>query len=228
MASPPRVIPIPCTFGKGSTAYVYYIDAPEPAIVDTGVATSPGGSIEPALRAAGIDVRDVRWILATHGHWDHIGGAHTLRGLTEERATLTLHEADGDFLRDRASHMRGYYGMRFRYVDMPEVLSETEAILMESISGELAADREIVDGERIPLGGGVTVTAVHTPGHSPGSVTYVLDGVDWAFAGDAVQACGSIAAAFPLFVEPNSYRRSIRRLRLSDGVEMVAACSNRE
>ncbi len=212
MAPLPRVIPIPCTFGKGSTVYVYYLDTPEPAIVDTGVAASPRGAVEPALRAAGIDIRDVRWILATHGHWDHIGGAHTLRELAGRGSQLALHGADAELLRDRAAHMRGYYGMRYRYVDLPEVLSETEAILMQSISGELGADREIEDGDRIQLGGGVTVTAVHTPGHSLGSVTYVLDGPDWAFAGDAVQAFGSSASAFPLYVHPEGYRRSIRRL----------------
>ena len=53
MPSEPRVVPIPCPFGlTGGIVYVYYIDAPEPALVDTGVAASPETIIEPALNKA--------------------------------------------------------------------------------------------------------------------------------------------------------------------------------
>src|ERR1043166_7299002 len=60
MPGEPRVVPVPCPFGQtGGFVYVYYIDAPQPALVDTGVAASPAGTIEPALRAAGISLGDV-------------------------------------------------------------------------------------------------------------------------------------------------------------------------
>src|SRR5438445_6702484 len=63
MPTEPRVVPVPCPFGQtGGVVYVYYIDAPQPALVDTGVAASPESSIEPALNAAGISIKDVKWI----------------------------------------------------------------------------------------------------------------------------------------------------------------------
>lgn len=34
----------------------------------------------PALEAIGRRIEDVRWILLTHGHIDHIGGAYALWG----------------------------------------------------------------------------------------------------------------------------------------------------
>jgi glyoxylase-like metal-dependent hydrolase (beta-lactamase superfamily II) len=72
------------------------------------------------------------------------------------------------------------------------------------------ADRELHGGERISLGGDLSIEVVHTPGHSPGSVSFVLSGLDWAFTGDSVQVCGS--GGMPLYAEPTTYAASQRAL----------------
>ena len=206
------MIPLPCPFRGGSAiTHAYFLDTPEPAIVDTGISPSPHSVLEPALAAAGIKLSDVKWILATHGHWDHTGGAHALREMTGGQAQLVLHENDLDLLGRRQAHLDGYFGVRYRYIDDPVLLAEADAVLFENISGEIGADRVIKGGEKISLGGGHAVTTVHTPGHSLGSVTYLLDGPQWAFAGDAVQIYGG-GANVPMFVDPVRYRASLNTL----------------
>jgi hydroxyacylglutathione hydrolase len=215
MPAEPRIVPVACPFGTtGGVVYVYYIDAPVPALVDTGVAASPGANIEPALNAQGFSLRNVKWILATHGHWDHIGGAHSARELAAEGVQIALHGADAELLRSRKAHMQqdGYQALRFRYLDDPAALARQEALLMENLSGELAADRELKGGERISLGGDVTIEVVPTAGHSHGSVSFLVDGPDWLCTGDGVQIFGMGPAGFPLYVDPVAYSASQRRL----------------
>lgn len=77
-------------------------------------------------------------------------------------------------------------------------------LLMEAIAGEMQRARELLGGERLDLGGEASITVVHTPGHSDGSVAYVLDGPDWAFVGDAVQVCGVVVNRFPSFETPSA------------------------
>lgn len=77
MTKPVAVHPIVSPWGRFGL-YSFFIDAPEPAIVDTGIASSPAEGMVPALEAIGRRIEDVRWIFLTHGHIDHIGGAFAL------------------------------------------------------------------------------------------------------------------------------------------------------
>jgi hydroxyacylglutathione hydrolase len=70
---------------------------------------------------------------------------------------------------------------------------------------------EVMEGESIQLGGNITLKVVETPGHSIGSVTFVLEGLDWAFAADAVQMFGGFSG-LPTIENPALYRKSVQRL----------------
>ncbi|MHA6669860.1 MBL fold metallo-hydrolase [Homoserinimonas sp. A447] len=192
--------------------YSFFIDAPEPAIVDTGIASSPAEGMASALEAIGRRIEDVRWILLTHGHIDHVGGAHALWELTGRRAHIVIHEADAPMLRSRRAHVDEYLEGRGAYLNDPDGEAKQIAATGAVISGELEPTKLVTGGETISLGGDVTVAVHSIPGHTPGSVAYVIDGQNDVFVGDAVQVHGA-ANGFPGYVDPTAYRASLEYLR---------------
>ena len=192
--------------------YSYFIDADEPAIIDTGITTSPTEGMAPALEEIGRRIQDVKWIFLTHGHIDHLGGAMALWELTGRKAQVVLHEADAHLLRSRQAHVDLYKAVRQQYLDNPDAIAHQTATANAAISGEFEPTMLVHGGEKISLGGGITVSVHSIPGHTAGSVAYVIDGQNDVFVGDAVQIHGA-ANFFPGYEDPIAYRRSLEYLR---------------
>lgn len=80
--------------------YTFLIDAPEMALVDTGVTDTSKG-VGDGLAKLGRDIKDVTWILLTHGHIDHLGGTVALWEMTDRKAKVVIHQDDVDYLQRR-------------------------------------------------------------------------------------------------------------------------------
>lgn len=211
MTEPVAVHPLVSPWGRFGL-YSFFIDAPEPAIVDTGITSSPAEGMVPALEKLGRRIEDVRWILLTHGHIDHVGGAHALWELTGRRAKVVIHEADAPLLRSRRAHVDQYVDVRQQYLNNPDAVEEQLEAANHVISGEMEPAMLVKGGETLSLGGDVTVSVHHIPGHTAGSVAYVVDGQQSVFVGDAVQIHGA-ANGFPGYEDPAAYRASLEYLR---------------
>ena len=211
MTKPVAVHPLVSPWGRFGL-YSFFIDAPEPAIVDTGIASSPAEGMVPALEKLGRSIEDVRWILLTHGHIDHLGGAHALWELTGRRAKVVIHQADAPLLRSRRAHVDQYVDVRQQYINNPTAVEEQLQAANAVISGEMEPTLLVQGGETLSLGGDVTVSVHHIPGHTAGSVAYVVDGQQSVFVGDAVQIHGA-ANGFPGYEDPAAYRSSLEYLR---------------
>lgn len=205
-----NVIPIECKFGKAS-AYAYYIDAPKPVLIDTGVANSAAEAIEPTLLEHNKRIEDIEWILLTHGHVDHLGGAYAVWEKTGKKAKVAIPQEEAELLRNRELHLRDYENLQGKYLPK-EVQEKHKAILMNDIGDNLEPELELKGGEVFDLGNGMRLKAVRTPGHSRGQVTFFFEEEGWAFAADAVQMYGGANAKFPNIEQPGPYRESLKYL----------------
>jgi glyoxylase-like metal-dependent hydrolase (beta-lactamase superfamily II) len=98
-------------------------------------------------------------LLATHGHVDHVGGISEVVGAQPEPVPVRIHDEDKHMLLDPIG-TSGTLGDLLAYEDLD--LDPPE--LVEGLD----------DGERVS-GAGMTFTAIHTPGHTKGSVCFLLD-----------------------------------------------------
>ncbi|TMQ53447.1 MAG: MBL fold metallo-hydrolase [Candidatus Eisenbacteria bacterium] len=131
----------------------------EAAVVDAGF--EPEAVIE-VVRRQGLEVR---LLLNTHAHYDHVAGMREVQEAVG--GDYWLHPADRPLL-DRLSEQGAAFG--FPPARAPETV------------------RDLADGQRIPIGG-ESVEVLHTPGHSPGGVCFLSGDSLWA--GDTLFA-GSI------------------------------------
>ena len=110
---------------------------------------------------------DADLILVTHGHYDHIGGVKAIA--QKYGAKIVISEQDAEQLTDRSKSLAS---ARFPAGEDP--------YLME-------ADLMLKDGDTVRTGG-LEFTAILTPGHTKGDITYRCGGVlftgDTLFAGD--------------------------------------------
>jgi glyoxylase-like metal-dependent hydrolase (beta-lactamase superfamily II) len=132
--------------------------------------------------------------------------------LTGRKAQVVLHEADAHLLRSRESHVDLYASVRQQYLGKPDGIEHERHVTQVAISGEFEPTMLVRGGETISLGGDVTVSVHSIPGHTAGSVAYVVDGQNDVFTGDAVQIHGA-ANGFPGYEDPTAYRASLEYLR---------------
>jgi glyoxylase-like metal-dependent hydrolase (beta-lactamase superfamily II) len=189
----------------------YYVDAPQPALIDSGVVQSVREVIEPGLASIGRKVEDVCYILNTHGHWDHMGGNEQVR--RRAGAAVLVHPADAAYLTDEQAHMRGYYTIGQRLLGLEHELPERLAVLRDSVEFGAGPDRALADGDVLDLGDNIALEAVHAPGHALGHVAFWWAEAGVLFSSDAVQGRGSRPGGLPLvFEDAAAYRASLGKL----------------
>ena len=158
-----------------------------------GIVIDPGDDAPEVLEALKDAQLSLKYILNTHGHFDHIGGVKRIKEATG--APFLLHEADL-FLVEALTEQAMMFGMEPQ--ESPEV------------------DGFLNDGDEVDFGS-YRVLVVHTPGHSPGGVCFHMG--DKLFSGDTLFA-GSIGRTDLMGGSYEGLIRSVRTRILPLGDEV--------
>jgi glyoxylase-like metal-dependent hydrolase (beta-lactamase superfamily II) len=151
---------------------VYLLDAEQPALVDTGIGTHYDRILD-LLEYADVDPSELAYIVPTHVHLDHAGGAGFLAQECEN-ATVAVHENGARHLEDPS---RLWEGTRQAVGDQFEFYTEPEPVPAERI-------QELADGDVIDLGDH-ELRAHHAPGHAPHQHVFFDPANDAVFTADA-------------------------------------------
>ena len=130
-----------------------------------GAVIDPGGNPKRILRAIEESELEIRYILNTHCHFDHMGANAEIVEATG--AQLALHPAEIPMLKARGG--ASIFGVSVAESPMPDV--------------------ELEHGQEIAVGT-LTFQVLHTPGHTPGGVTFYLAEEGVAFDGDVLFSNG--------------------------------------
>ncbi|MDH5302889.1 MAG: MBL fold metallo-hydrolase [Gammaproteobacteria bacterium] len=162
------------------------------------------GQIVGGLRKMGLDPGDIRYVLISHGHRDHYGGARFLQ--ENFAATVLISEADWNFINERAAASGDDSGL-------------PDAGLVQFIR----------DGDRFTLGD-TTFNLYVTPGHTPGTVSYTLPVFDngtahiaavWGGSGLAFRADSAKQQKLEAFRQYNVSALRFREIVTAAGADVM-------
>lgn len=125
----------------GANSYILTCeDTKESVVVD------PGGESEDTIKAITDGNLDLKYIILTHGHGDHIGAVLDLK--EKYNVPVLIHEDDEELINDSNKNLSSQLPMK-----------ETS----------FKSDRQLKDGDVVKFGN-IELEVIHTPGHSPGCI----------------------------------------------------------
>lgn len=180
--------------------YSYIIFGETITLIDTGVAGCERTLFE-TIRSAGRDPSEIALIVLTHSHPDHIGAARAVREATG--CSIAAHPAERAWIEDielqnRERTVPGFAVLVGGAVQIDHVLEDGDCIEPDETR---AADLQVL----------------HTPGHSPGSISLLMPADGILFSGDAVPVPGDL----PVYDDAVASARSLQRLRGLTGIQLL-------
>jgi len=154
-------------------ANVFLLVGDDLTLVDTGF-KGRSAQILKAIQRLGYSPSDITSIIITHHHGDHVGNLAVLQEVA--RARVAAHPADAPYIDGR----------------LPQPGPERPAWVSKAFApfgwlwatAPVAVDVLVNDGEELPILGGIRV--LHTPGHTPGSISLLLERTGVVIVGDVL------------------------------------------
>jgi glyoxylase-like metal-dependent hydrolase (beta-lactamase superfamily II) len=184
-----KIVPIsvPTPFYVGAVN-VYLIREDPLTLIDVGPKTPEAAKVlRERLNREGVDFKDVRRILLTHAHEDHCGLAKQVRD-EAKNAEILVHEWETGHLFGRLAREE-HRKLMIRAGVPDEVFREMQSLYAEiSLLTDALDDGEfksLRDEQDIEFESG-TLKVLHTPGHTPGSCSFIRESNRTLICGDCV------------------------------------------
>lgn len=184
-----KIIPlsIPTPFYVGDVN-VYLIKEDPITLIDVGPKTKEAAdALRDGLRRNGVEISDIRRIVLTHAHEDHCGLAKKIRDEAKD-AEILVHEWETGHLFGRLAHDE-HRKLMLRSGVPEDVFREMQAMYGEvsllTDSLEESDFKPLRDEMDLDFDGGA-LKVLHTPGHTPGSCSFVREANRTLICGDCV------------------------------------------
>jgi len=178
-------------------------DASGLTLIDTGFKNSTARILK-QIEQQGKHPGDIRRIILSHAHSDHAGSAAELK--QRLNVPVLAHKADADLMREgRAGRMP----MQASPGLMNWIINQAFIKRADSTITPVETDTFLNDSEVLPIGGGLRV--LHTPGHSAGHLSFLLEQDKALIVADA--CANMMGPAFSIVYEDTALGlQSIRKL----------------
>jgi glyoxylase-like metal-dependent hydrolase (beta-lactamase superfamily II) len=184
-----KIIPLslPTPFYVGDVN-VYLIKSDPVTLIDVGPKTKEAAQVlEEKLQRNGIGMKDIRRIVLTHAHEDHCGLAKRIRD-EAKNAEILIHKWETGHLFGRLAHdeqnaLMFRAGVPEKVVEQLKRTYERVSLLTDSLSGSEISD--LNDEDELYFDAGV-LKVLHTPGHTPGSCSFIRVADRTLICGDCV------------------------------------------
>ena len=163
------------TGGIETNCYLIYgVNSKEAALID------PGGPVDTLMTFIKENALDLKYIFITHGHIDHVFGIPDIKELYP-RVKMCMHEEDYRDLFTQKEWAIENYGSEF--LEYLKSNPETIKFLDFDMHSIGVPDLFVEDNQSFQLGK-IEITAIHSPGHSPGGICYFTGNA--LFSGDVL------------------------------------------
>jgi glyoxylase-like metal-dependent hydrolase (beta-lactamase superfamily II) len=183
-------------------------------IIDTGWDTEAlVKSVQDQLAEYSISFSEIKQVLITHCHVDHLGMIGRYK--KENGARICYHQNEVDLIKIRFTGGDHYWPMTEQFLQtngMPAAELTPTRFQLPSVTSIPAADVFLKGGEVISLGD-YNLKAVNTPGHTPGHTAYYEPGKKLLFGGDVLLPTIVTNAALHVQHSLNPIRQYLDSLR---------------
>lgn len=192
-----------------------YVLRGQSCILIDGGSPGQGDKFRSNIQKLAMKPEEIKLIILTHGHWDHVGSAAQIKGISGAR--IAMHRREKDMLEKSLQLLppgRTLWGqILVWFMSLIKPLIHITPVKVDILLG----DEDVSLAEY-----GIAGRIIHTPGHSAGSVSVLLNSGE-AFVGDLAMA------GFPLRCSPDlpilaenmeQVRKSWRKL-LNAGAETI-------